>query len=127
MSINNNNGEWIALDICPICKKERGIAIDQTMKGKFKDKQVITSFYLCDDCIKRLTELDAIILYEATGIDPKKGPQITGRYLEVKAEPFRHGMTEQQLNFLNKNRIGFCDEKFFDKLLTVRNDHDTEN
>lgn len=117
--MNNEKGEWVALDCCPICKKERGIVIDQTMRGRFKDKQVITSFYLCDDCIKRLTELDRIILYEATEIDPKKGPQITDRYLEVNAKPFRHNMTEDQLNFLNKNRIGFCDEEFFNKLTEV--------
>lgn len=123
----SDKGEWTAIDICPVCKKERGIVFDKKLRNRFKNQYVVTSFYLCDDCIKRLTELDRIILYEATGIDPKKGPQITSRYMEVNAEPFRHNITEEQLNFLNKNRISFCDEMFFEKLLTVRSEHATED
>lgn len=125
--MNKNKGENVAIDICPICKKERGITIDRTLKNHFKNQCIVTSFYLCNDCVKRLTELDRIILYEATGIDPKKGPQITGRYMEVNAEPFRQGITKEQLSFLNKNRISFCGEMFFEKLLTVRSEHATED
>lgn len=113
--MNNKKGEWIAMDCCPICNKDISIVIDQTMKGKFKDKQVITSFYLCDDCIKKFTEENRIIIYEAEGFDKDGKPNITGQYINLDFKALNiERFNEKQKEFIIKNRIAFCDKEIFE-------------
>lgn len=111
---NNKKGEFIAIDICPICREPRQIVIDRRCKPIFDTENICTSFYPCDECVKKLKEKDHIILYEITGIDPKNGPQLTGNYADVSLKVFDLSkFNEDQKKFTEAYRIIFCDPKFF--------------
>lgn len=76
--------DWIALECCPICGKERGIAFDKRMK-KSMPKHVITSIDLCDDCLKDAKENGWFIMYETTEefVKGKLHHKLTGRYMKL--------------------------------------------
>lgn len=115
--MNIEKGDFVALDCCPICKKGIGIVINKTLKNRFKEKNVCTSFYVCDDCLKSLKERDHVILYESTGIDPKEGPQLTGQYADISLKRFNLStFNENQKKYIEEHRIIFCDEEFFKKV-----------
>lgn len=107
--------DWIALDCCPICGKERGIAFDNRMK-KSMPKHVVSSIDLCDDCLKDAKENGWFIVYETTDefVGSKVFHKPTGRFMKLN---FNALSTETPgYEQINKIRVCLISEKDFNTI-----------
>lgn len=124
---------FISLDHCPICGKEVGVAINQRMHEM--PEHVISSPYLCNDCIKKLVDNNEFVMYES--YPPKRFgknglaidmPKITGRYIVMNMKFFEtYPRNDDGFRFTERHRICFCDEKSFNSLLEVIKKCQTKN
>lgn len=110
--------DWIALECCPLCGKERGIAINQRM-SKTLPKKVFMSFDLCDDCIKKAKEEEWFVVWEVDAPNKNK-PKPTGRYLRINIEALNRN-NEDFYQKVDKNRVCLATLEEFDYLL--KNNH----
>lgn len=111
-----------ALDHCPVCDKEVGIAFDKRMKEL--PEHVVTSPFLCDNCKQYMIDNDAFVMYESH--PPKRigsnglaidMPQITGKYVIMSMKFFNEAPEKDPgYLFTKEHRICFCDEEFFNKI-----------
>lgn len=108
--------DWIALDHCPICGKETGIAFDKRMK-KSMSKHVVTDPHLCDDCLKDAKEKGWFIIYEADPQPHKKEPKFTGRFLKVNIMCLSENLPETAKRFVETNRFICMPSDDFDDLI----------
>lgn len=113
--------DWIALECCPICGKERGIAINQKMT-KTLPKHVSSDPHLCDDCLKDAKEFGWFIIYEANPQPHKKEPKFTGRFIKARYDALNQNIDEKIRKFIDENRfILMCSEDF--EQMEKDNDH----
>ena len=110
--------DWIAMECCPLCGKERGIAINQRM-SKTLPKKVSMSFDLCDDCLKKAKEEGWFIIWEVDA-ENKKKPKPTGRYLQLNINAINHN-DEHFYQTVVKNRVCLATLEEFDGIL--KNNH----
>lgn len=112
--------DWIALECCPLCSKERGIAINQRM-SKTLPKKVSMSFDLCDDCLKKAKEEGWFIVWEVDAEDKRK-PKPTGRYLRINIEAVNPN-NEDFYQKVDKDRVCLATLEEFGYLLEYNNNH----
>lgn len=108
--------DWIALECCPICGKERGIAINQRMT-KTLPKRVVSDPRLCDDCLKDAKVLGWFIIYEADPQPHKKEPKFTGRFLKANIMCLSENLPEATKRFVETNRFICMPSDEFDDLI----------
>ena len=108
--------DWIALECCPVCGKERGIAINQRM-SKTLPKYVTSDPHLCDDCLKDAKEFGWFIIYEADPQPHKKEPKFTGRFLKANINCLNDNMPESTKRFIETYRFVCMSSDEFEDLI----------
>ncbi len=115
--------DWIALECCPVCGKERGIVIHQRM-SKTLPKHVTSDPYLCDDCLKDAKENGWFIIYECGEPKKKNKPNFTGRFVKANIAALNQNIDERTKTFIETNRFILMRKEDFEQL---EKDHANNN
>lgn len=115
---------YVGMFNCPLCNEPIGLILNKRL-SKTLPRNCIIGPELCDNCKKNLTEKGTIILYEAEQTGNKKEPyKLLGRFVEVNIDPFLDGNNDE---FLQKERIAFCDSEMINHIISLRDKKNEQN
>ena len=113
-----NDKDFVGMFCCPVCKEPMGLLMDKQLKKTINRTQVIGP-ELCENCKKKFTEENQVVVYEA---DDKSN--LIGRYLIVNFDAFKN-INENTLKFIKEHRFILMLEHDFNNVW--RNMHANKN